>query len=140
MSDISPPSATSGTGLLTGLRITAIVLAFGVLLQAWLGSTGFFQGEPGRIDVHAMVGNFLFLFSVIQAGIALIAMQRGFPTRTILYLSVATVLLTTAQIGLGYSTRDSVNALAWHLPTGVALMALTTVVAVLVYQLRPADD
>ncbi len=124
---------------MTGLRITATVLAVGVLAQAWLGSTGFFQGEPGRIDVHAMLGNFLFLVAVIQAGIALVSMQRGFPTRMILYLSVGVVLLTTAQIGLGYSTRDSVDALAWHLPTGVALMGLTTVVAVLAYQIRPTD-
>ncbi len=136
MSTSTMPSTASSNSLLTVLRITSIVMALGVLLQAWLGSTGFFQGEPGRIDVHAMVGNFLFLLSIIQAGVAVIAMQRGFPTRTILYLSIATVLLTVAQIGLGYSTRDSVDALAWHLPTGVALMGLTTVNAVLVYQVR----
>lgn len=139
MNNASPTTTSSSTGLLTGLRITATVLAVGVLLQAWLGSTGFFQGEPGRIDVHAMVGNTLFLFAVIQAGIAFVTMQRGVTSRMVLYLSVATVLLTTAQIGLGYSTRDSVNALAWHLPTGVALMGLTTVIAVLVYQVRPED-
>lgn len=139
MNNTSPTTTSSSTGLLTGLRITATVLAVGVLLQAWLGSTGFFQGEPGRIDVHAMVGNTLFLFAVIQAGIAFVTMQRGVTSRMVLYLSVATVLLTTAQIGLGYSTRDSVNALAWHLPTGVALMGLTTVIAVLVYQVRPED-
>ena len=136
MSTSTTPSTASSNSLLTVLRITSILMALGVLLQAWLGSTGFFQGEPGRIDVHAMVGNFLFLLSIIQAGVAVIAMQRGFPTRTILYLSIATVLLTVAQIGLGYSTRDSVDALAWHLPTGVALMGLTTVNAVLVYQVR----
>lgn len=139
MNNASPTTTSSSTGLLTGLRITATVLAVGVLLQAWLGSTGFFQGEPDRIDVHAMVGNTLFLFAVIQAGIAFVTMQRGVTSRMVLYLSVATVLLTTAQIGLGYSTRDSVNALAWHLPTGVALMGLTTVIAVLVYQVRPED-
>ena len=139
MSTSTMPSTASSNSLLTVLRITSIVMALGVLLQAWLGSTGFFQGEPGRIDVHAMVGNFLFLLSIIQAGVAVIAMQRGFPTRTILYLSIATVLLTVAQIGLGYSTRDSVDALAWHLPTGVALMGLTTVNAVLVYQVRPRN-
>ena len=139
MSTSTTPSTASSNSLLTVLRITSILMALGVLLQAWLGSTGFFQGEPGRIDVHAMVGNFLFLLSIIQAGVAVIAMQRGFPTRTILYLSIATVLLTVAQIGLGYSTRDSVDALAWHLPTGVALMGLTTVNAVLVYQVRPRN-
>jgi hypothetical protein len=131
--------STTGNGLLTGLRISATVLALGVLTQAWLGSSGFFQGAPGRIDVHAMLGNFLFLVAVIQAGICLVALQKGVATRTLLMLAVATVLLTTGQIGLGYSTRNSVDALAWHLPVGVALMGLTTVIAVLAYQTRPGD-
>jgi len=131
--------SNSGNGLLTGLRISATVLALGVLTQAWLGSSGFFQGVPGRIDVHAMLGNFLFLVAVIQAGICLVTMQKGLTTRTLLYLAGATALLTTGQIGLGYSTRDSVDALAWHLPVGVALMGLSTVIAVLAYQTRIAE-
>lgn len=132
------PSNT-GNGLLTGLRISATVLAVGVLMQAWLGSSGFFQGAPGRIDVHAMLGNFLFLVTVIQAGICLVTMQKGITSRTLLYLAVATILLMTGQIGLGYSTRNSVDALAWHLPMGVALMGLTTVIAVLAYQTRTSE-
>ena len=139
MTQTSTPAASSGNTLLTGLRVTATVLAVGVLGQAWLGSTGFFQGQPGRIDVHAMLGNFLFLVAVIQAGIALVAMQRGLASRNMLILAIGAVLLTTGQIGLGYSTRDSLNALAWHLPTGVALMGLTTVIAVLAYQTRTPD-
>ena len=142
MAETTSSPVTGGTGLLTGLRITAIVLSLGVVLQAWLGTSGLFQNEPGRIDVHGMIGNFLFLATVVQAGIALVAMQRGLPTRTILYLAVGIVLLMTAQIGLGYSTRNGENfssAVSMHIPLGVALMGLTTVVAVLAFQIRPKD-
>jgi hypothetical protein len=124
------------SGLATGLRISTIVLAVGVLIQAWLGSTGFFQGEPDRIDVHGMLGNFMFLVAVIQVGIAFYAMTKGIASRNLLILSVVTVLLVVAQIGLGYSTRDSIDALAWHLPNGVLLMGVTTATAVLAW--RPA--
>jgi hypothetical protein len=139
MTDTAMVTNDAGNGLVTGLKVTATILALGVLVQAWLGSTGMFQGEPGRIDVHAMVGNGLFLVTVIQAVIAMLMVQKRLASRTVLLLTVATILLTTAQIGLGYSTRDSVDALAWHLPTGVALMGLTTVIAVLAFQVRPRD-
>jgi hypothetical protein len=129
--------ASSQSGLATGLKISTILLAVGVLIQAWLGSTGFFQGEPGRIDVHAMLGNFMFLVAVIQVGIAFYAMPNGFASRNLLILAVVTVLLLVAQIGLGYSTRDSIDALAWHLPNGVLLMGVTTATAVLAWNAVP---
>lgn len=133
MSDVVTPASGS---LLTGLKVTTAVVAIGIVVQAWLGSTGLFQGEPGRIDIHAMLGNMLFLLAVIQIGLALYAMQQGLTTRNLLIVTVITALLMTAQIGLGYGTRDSVNALAWHLPTGVALMGCSTVAAVMAFQPR----
>jgi hypothetical protein len=128
---------SSQSGLATGLKISTILLAVGVLIQGWLGSTGFFQGEPGRIDVHAMLGNFMFLVAVIQVGIAFYAMPKGFASRNLLILAVVTVLLLVAQIGLGYSTRDSIDALAWHLPNGVLLMGVTTATAVIAWNAVP---
>ncbi len=126
----SPPS-----GLTTALRVSTITLAVSVLIQAWLGSSGFFQNEPGRIDVHAMLGNFMFLVAVIQLGMTFYAMPKGLASRNLLILASVTVLLLIAQIGLGYSTRgdNAIDALAWHLPNGVLLMGVTTATAVLAW-------
>ena len=131
--------ASSQSGLATGLRISTVILAVSVLIQAWLGSTGFFQNEPNFIDVHAMLGNVMFLVAVVQVGIAFYAMQKGLVTRNLLILSVVTMLIVIAQIGLGYSTRgdNGLDALSWHLPNGVLLMGVTTVAAVLAW--RPAS-
>lgn len=128
--------ASSQSGLATGLRISTVILAVSVLIQAWLGSTGFFQNEPNFIDVHAMLGNVMFLVAVVQVGIAFYAMQKGLVTRNLLILAIVTTLLVIAQIGLGYSTRgdNGLDALSWHLPNGVLLMAVTTVAAVLAWR------
>ena len=122
-------ATSSPSGLATGLRVSTVVLAVSVLIQAWLGSSGFFQGEPGRIDIHAMLGNFMFLVAIVQVGLAFYAMPKGLASRNLLILAGVTVVLLIAQIGLGYSTRDSIYALAWHLPNGVLLMGVTTVAA-----------
>lgn len=130
-------STFGGEGLLTGLLAASALLALGVLVQAWLGTSGFFQGEPGRVTFHGVLGNFLFMVAVIQAALALFAMQRGVLSRTFLLLSAVIVVALIGQIGLGYSTRNSENfstAVSMHIPLGVVLMALTTVTTVLAYQ------
>jgi hypothetical protein len=39
---------------------------------------------------------------------------------------MAFLLLSFAQIGLGYIGRDTAEAAAWHIPNGVLLMAIVT--------------
>lgn len=123
--ETSPASAT-GSGILTGLRITTAILALGVLIQAWLGSSGFFQNESALTTGHGHLGNFLFLAAAIQAGLALLGAQRGVVARIFVITSIVGLGLMVAQIGLGYSTRTSLDALTWHLPNGVLLMAVST--------------
>jgi hypothetical protein len=91
-----------------------------------LGSNGFFQGEPGLITGHAQLGNALFLVAGIQAVLSFMGSQKGFVSRNFVIASVILLLLIVGQIGLGYSSRDSVDALTWHLPNGVLLMGLST--------------
>ncbi|MDQ3525717.1 MAG: hypothetical protein M3451_11775, partial [Chloroflexota bacterium] len=52
--------------------------------------------------------------------------------------NAALVLLTSAQIGLGYSTRgDSfVTTVSLHIPLGVLLMGLTCVVATMAWRVH----
>lgn len=137
MSTVQPPAHTSassaGSGILTGLKITTSIGALGVLIQAWLGSSGFFQNEPALTTGHGHLGNFLFLVAAIQAGLALYGAQKGLVGRVFAIASIVGLGLLVAQIGLGYSTRSSVGALTWHLPNGVLLMAVSTWCAVLAW-------
>lgn len=69
------------------------------------------------IGVHAALGNAAFTIAVLLAAVAWARLDRG-PLRLV---AIAIMVLLTAQIGLGYSTRDSDSAAALHIPLGVAV-------------------
>jgi len=117
--------------------VTSALLALGLLVQAWLGSTGFYQGEPGLVTAHEMLGNVFFLVAIAQVALAFFAMQRGMARRNLLIVSVLILAGVVAQLGLGYAGRESADAMAWHLPNGVLLMGLCTASVVMVWG-RPA--
>lgn len=117
---------SAGGGLILGLRISSGFLAVSILIQAWLGSTGFFQNAPSRVDVHGVIGNVIFLVASVQVVLAFLALQKGLVSQVLLASTAVTLILVVAQIGLGYSTRDSADAIAWHIPNGVLLMATCT--------------
>ncbi len=120
------PNAGTGSGLMTGLKITSAFLALSLLVQAWLGSSGFFNGNPDLITGHEMLANVFFIVALAQIMMAFVAMRKEFLTSGPLIVSSLILIATAAQIGLGYAGRDNADALAWHLPNGVLLMALCT--------------
>jgi len=130
---VNPNLSGAGSGLVTGLKITSAFLALGLLVQAWLGSSGFFNGEPDLITMHEMLGNLFFLGAMVQLVLAFVAMQKGVATKALLYASGLILLASVAQIGLGYAGRENAGAMAWHLPNGVLLMGLCTVALVQVW-------
>lgn len=69
------------------------------------------------IGAHAALGNAAFTVAVFLAVVAWAKLDRG-PLRLV---AIAIVVLLTAQIGLGDSTRDSDSAAALHIPLGVAV-------------------
>lgn len=137
MSTVQPTArhdtSGSGSGLVTGLKITTAFLALGLLVQAWLGSSGFFNGEPDLITIHEILGNLFFLGAMIQVVLAFVAIQKNLAPRALLYVSGLILLASAAQIGLGYAGRESAGAMSWHLPNGVLLMALCTLALVHVW-------
>jgi len=138
VSTVNPGRQTGAqSGLSTSLRVTSALLALGLLVQAWLGSTGFYQGEPGLVTAHEMLGNVFFLVAIAQVALAFFAMQRGMARRNLLIVSVLILAGVVAQLGLGYAGRESADAMAWHLPNGVLLMGLCTASVVMVWG-RPA--
>lgn len=124
---------------MTGLKITSTLLAVGLLIQAWLGSSGFFEAETGLTTAHELLGNVFFLVAAGQAALALFAIQKGFAARPLMIVSGLLLLDVVAQLGLGYTGRDNAAAMAWHLPNGVLLMGLCTGAAVLAWNARPAQ-
>lgn len=69
------------------------------------------------IGVHAALGNAAFTIAILLAAVAWGRLDHG-PIRIV---AIAIVVLLSAQIGLGYSTRDSESAAALHIPLGVAV-------------------
>lgn len=132
------PSPTSDTTLLTGLRWMATVIAVGIVVQAFLASQGFYEAKPGLITGHGHLGNALFLLTAIQTMIALTAAARGLVGRNAAVLAGVVTLLMIAQIGLGYMGRTEATAMAWHLPNGVLLMGVSTILTVTLWNRNTA--
>ena len=127
------PTASAGSGLVTALKATSAFLALGLLVQAWLGSSGFFNGNPDLITGHEMFANVFVLVGLAQVILAFLAMRKGILTQGFLIVSALILVAVVAQIGLGYAGRDSATALSWHLPNGVLLMGLCTLSLVQVW-------
>lgn len=113
-------------GLVLGLRITSVLLTLGLLVQAWLGSSGFFEGDANLTTAHEMLGNIFFLAAVGQVVLSFLAFQKGVAARSLVIVSVVLLAGVVAQLGLGYVGRENASAMAWHLPNGVLLMGLCT--------------
>lgn len=117
-------TASPGAGVRSA-RILAHTLPTLILVQAFLAGRALFGGWS--ITVHGVIGN--VTFAVVLATLAL-AWRAGLRKAT----TVAAVLavLVTAQIGLGYSGRETAEAAAWHVPLGVTIFGLAVYLLTLV--------
>jgi len=107
-------------------------------VQAWLGGSGFFEGEADLITAHEMLGNIYFLVAAIQIALSFFALQKSVMARSLLIVSILLLVDVAAQLGLGYSGRENASAMAWHMPNGVLLMCLCMLSLILVWG-RPGD-
>ena len=134
---IETPTTSEPSGILTGYRWLATIFAALIVLQAYLGTRGFVAAEDGLVTTHEMLANTMFLIVVAQTVLAWLLYTRGRLAMNVVVMNAVLVLLTIGQIGLGYSTRgDSfINTISLHIPNGVLLMGVGTVVAALAWQL-----
>ena len=96
-------------------RLGAASLVILVAAQAVIAGQHIF-GDWG-IGVHAALGNAAFTIALLIAAVSWWKLDSA-PLRIV---ALAIVVLVSAQIGLGYSSRDSENAAALHIPLGVAV-------------------
>ncbi len=123
----SPAAMTIGRpdyrNALLGLAAANVIV---ILIMAILG--GRFFISPTIIEIHGYIGNLLFLMVVGQAGLVFMSKLGGPLGKAVLGLSVLAVLLVVAQIGLGYSGRESVTALSLHIPNGVLIFGVSAAI------------
>ena len=72
------------------------------------------------IELHGMLGNIVFLLATAGCVGSFVARTGRRPQA----LTIALVVFTMAQLGLGYSGRQSLSSAAWHIPLGVATFGL----------------
>jgi hypothetical protein len=115
------------------VRTSSVLLSVGLVIQGFLGGSGFFEGKPGLVTAHEMIGNLAFLVAIGQVVAVFLGLQKGLFSRALLIVSIALLGLVVAQLGLGYSGRDNATIMAWHLANGVLLMGACTLSAALAF-------
>jgi hypothetical protein len=112
-------------GLVRSYPWLALLTGMTILLQAILAGRGWFVlGSHNLIEVHGVIGNLTFILVLLLVVGAWLGRQSGVMTNTELVLSVALLVLTAAQLGLGYSGRDSGTAASLHIPNGILITGL----------------
>ena len=100
----------------------AILVAVGIPVQAFLASYGVFEGEPGFITAHRILGMTLVLLIAINVAIVTMLVGRSRASRGQLIGAIVVLLVYLAQLALGFATREDAGLAAWHIPLGVLLM------------------
>lgn len=111
-------SPESSTTIRKAYAAVIHTLSFGVLINAFIAGRWFFRGWD--IDVHGYIGNAVFVLAVAAVVLAFV----GRADRVAIGLSVVLAVLVFAQVGLGYSGRESADAAAWHVANGVLLFGV----------------
>ncbi len=114
--------------LIRGFQLVAGLIALLILVQATLAGQ-FTYNEPDLEDVHAIVGNVLFVLALLQLALAWLT-RDAWRYRMVIWSAILVLLIVT-QIGLGYGSRDNVDSAAIHIPVGVFLFALSSIIAML---------
>ncbi len=140
METIARGAPAAQFGVMLPFRVLAVVTAGLILVQAFLAGQWMFQAQIEAISVHGWLGNTAFLCAILLTVLAFVGMRRsgGRWGRAELVLGVLLVLLMTAQLGLGYSGRESAVAASLHIPNGVLLTMV--IAALLALAWRPAGQ
>jgi len=134
MTDIRSTTEPSLTrpGMLTTMKVTAVLFAALVLLQAIIAGRGWFK-DFDLIKTHGQIGSGVLLVAIVQAVLAF--MVFGSRSRLALVGAVL-VVLTAIQLSLGYSSKDNSTAASLHIPNGVLIFGIATAFSSSVLRVR----
>lgn len=110
----------SRSTLIRTYEVIAGIIAVTVVVLAFLAGRFLFLGDL-VIEVHGYIGNTIFVLALVNLAVVLALRTDGVTAA----VALGVVLLTFAQIGLGYVGRDTPDAAALHVPNGVLLMGLS---------------
>ena len=119
-------------GIVTGYAVTAWLFVLSVLVQAFLAGRGIYPGDRDLIDAHGIVANLVFLLAVAQLILVFLATKASRQRGLLLGLGGLVLVLTVAQIAMGYAIEDNLDVGGWHIANGVLIMGLGTAHGVLV--------
>jgi hypothetical protein len=122
------PSNSTGNSVdvVSWFRIASIVTAVLILTQVVLAGRGWFI-DYDLIETHGVLGNVTFIGALALAVLGVLGYRRNELDRIDAIVAVLLLLLTAAQIGLGYGGRDSSTAASLHWPNGVLISLLTAI-------------
>ena len=106
-------------------RILAHILPVLILAQAFIAGRAIYGGWS--ITLHGVIGNVTFVIAVATLALA---WRAGIRRATI--MAAVLVVLLIAQIGLGYTGRETPEAAAWHVPLGVTVFGLAVYLLTLI--------
>ena len=123
-------------------KIVSLLTVAIFLLQPVLAAQGYWRADvfPDLINVHGIVGDSSFLVVIVQAGLALYGATKRLLSPRIAIINLVILGLVVAQIGLGYTGRESAVAVSWHVPNGVLLFGLAVLNATLALTQVPAEQ
>ncbi len=132
--------AGTGTAFQGAFKVLSILTVALFLLQPVLAAQGYWRADvyPDLINIHGFVGNAAFLVVIVQTALALYGVTKRLLSPRLAFINVAILGLVVAQIGLGYTGRESALAVSWHVPNGVLLFGLAVLNATLVWLRTPA--
>lgn len=102
-----------------GLRVTALLVAAGVLLQAILAGS-FVTGDVGLLELHSANAGVVTTLAFLQLVAAILLWRPGRGVVWPIWASVASFVLVETQAGFGYARQIEL-----HIPMGVLLFGVT---------------
>ena len=114
--------------LIRAFQLVAGLIALLILVQAALAGQ-FTYNEPDLEDVHEIMGNALFMLAIVQLALAWLS-RDAWRYRMVIWSAVVLILIVV-QTGLGYGSRSSGDWAAIHIPVGVFLFSLSSIIAML---------
>jgi len=128
----------SRSGLVTGFKISAHATTLLVLVQAVLAGVFISGEEHDAVDVHEIMSN--VILPVVAVQLVLAFLVRGEGRFQLVYWVALLFVLSVAQIGLGYGSREDTLWEAIHIPLGVLIFGLALVISTLaVLDERPRE-